>query len=521
MPSSSNNIWFDSTFTNGIDTDEYVRVDYYTTAPDGIGNFNMPSVVVYPIPEHRIINIDINTFIEDSYDYDSIVDLYNYIDIHTTVSGIVDCEISINLFDVLYGRGIDVINSYFVNNYQTLSFIDICGSATIGNRYSIANDIYTYNYIPTSNITNITIDNLYTNFTGSIGVSGIAIPSYYGVSDIHNYIFRSDGSVTNSIESMHVDSFFAGWVDYTFLSCIISSDCVSYMDYMRTYLTAIYGNVNCTESYVCCAVSGRSHVPSTVHSTVQSCIATQSQYQTITGRFTSNELYVSSCNVNASRLLLEVNLLSIKVSDVSLPVGSYIELGKYLYFEVTDDVYGVDSNSCFMVINDNIVSTTSEVITNGYRFLYNVNSNDFEEGSHSKVTMTGVSNSGVTIDRSVYLTFAYVVAFNNVKELPTAIDYGFENEVVVRVEVHNEASCPTYTSDSWVFKSSAMVNRSLSANINGRLYSMDFLPINAEIIPNSTAYLYNKSMTITVDAKDLLGNRMATYKIDYRIEDKP
>lgn len=520
MPSSSNNIWFDSTFTDSIDTGKYVRVDYYTNNPDGIGNFNIPSVVVCPGPEYQIVNLMADAFIEDSYDYDSLIDLYNYIDIHTTVSGVTDCEVSMNLLDVLYERGIDVVNSYFINNYQTLSFIDVCGSTTIGNRYSIANDIYIYSYAPVNNATDITIDSLYMNFTGSIA-SGIAIPSYYGINDVQSYMFRSDGSMTNSIESLDVDSFFAGWVDHTFLSSIIASDCVSLMDYMRTYLMTVYGNVNCMESNLCCSVSSRYHIPAAIHSTVQSCVATQSQCQTITGRFTSNESYVSSCDVSMSQLILEVNLLSIKISDVSLPVGSYAESGKCLYFEVTDDVYGVDSSGCFITINDVIVVVTSEVITDGYRFMYTINSSDFEEGSYSKVTMTGVSNSGVIIDRSVYLTFAYVVAFNNVKELPTAIDYGFENEVVVRVEVHNEASCPTYTSDSWVFKSSAMVNRSLSANINGRLYSMDFLPINAEIIPNSTAYLYNKSMTVTVDAKDLLGNRMATYKIDYRIEDKP
>ena len=521
MPTSTNTIWIDSTFDEHDVDNVVVKVECEMMRPEGIGNFSIPSNILFRARDNTFIDIQEKyttaTGVLDSY-YDVSI---GFLSVSNDSSYLIDNEVN-SYFSYLSSSGVsDVGNKYFNNNLPLSSYKHIKSDIINGNRYYKDSNT-TIEYISNSGIHLLyDLNNDYLNFTGSINASGIPIPLYDLSADLMFTYTVCNDELSNSIVNSDVDIFFAGWVDYTFVCGLCSSDeTVAYP--LDICVTTNNGINKFLSSDIYSVIDNRGIVGVDVYSSETDALIIDNHIDVLYGVVSPINVPIIVGNAIESHIKAEVALYSIRISDISLKPNEFIIGNNSIKFSITDDVYGVSIDDCTLYIDDVEFGIEYDVIDNGAVFSFDFNpDNFFNKESTLSFRIHAENNIGMMLDKTVYLTFGYVVEYKNSLDNRFIDGYGFSNKIAVRVDITDSSICNNKTTLGWEFESRPISNSSMSASINGRLYDADFSGLRAEIYPVSTAYFYNKDFDVVIKAKDLAGNVMDNLYINFRIEEKP
>jgi hypothetical protein len=211
----------------------------------------------------------------------------------------------------------------------------------------------------------------------------------------------------------------------------------------------------------------------------------------------------------------EVSLLSLKISDLSIVEGQYVNADGTLCVDITDDVYNVVAGGCYFTLGDTVVSGILTTIDGGYRLCYNPVDSFASILDTVVFTARAENSNGDILTKDFYLTSGYVVEYDNVGR-----DYGWGNKIIIRMAAENFASCPKTGVFAYEVETVAKESRDLFATIAG-WPAMPYKDLPVIINPHSTAFFYGKTFRVELRAKDYSGNEMVPFVFEFKIEDKP
>jgi hypothetical protein len=511
---SFNNIWVDASFLAGDTDEEDISVEYVIASPDNIGSRSIPTVYFNPnfatrgrdvsvgyttsasLPGTR--NLNVLFFSQGTSALStSLVDFgAEYFAEKTLTSGTND-------FDVQY-----------VTGYNTVSgSVNKRVSAIIGNLTTNYIDRYNYfRYYPSiSGVLNNEM--VYQNFTGSI------IDPYLSIS-YDNEVEYGFGTTSTGTTDKIVDISFAGWANFPHMfdvySCIEDLSIISTID-----VENIDGGIPIVDMDVYATTVSATILNLDTYSSDESNYYTFFDLDTISGSVDCMPSDVYSTVSGTYSCSIDIDLYPIKIGNFSLDIEAYTDATNSIYVDVTDDTCPVSVSGTYLMVDGQTVVTTMSGIIDGYRMFYDPINDYVDLEGPTIFTVHAENECGDSLEESIYLTFGYIVEFNNSDNL-YGIDYGFGNKVVVRVSVEDFASCPSTDTLAFEFESKNRYNTDLSASITGIEVVGDtgYDNLSASISPISTAYFYGKEFVVVVNAKDFAGNEMEPLVLTYRIEDK-
>lgn len=521
MPDHSNHTWLDASFAGAVSTDKDTTAQLRLVEDDIIGIYSMP--IIYNQEESTISIFDINI---------------NYFQEFNSQSGIENVSVGYNTSEYAKINGVAISLVEFNNDFTLSSgtlnkpIIYTTGYHTVSgslDKYAIftsgreRSDFQTvlsnFNHaVSNSGIEDWWVN--YTDFSGNLTTSGTPIPFYY-----EDYSFIAEyGSDLNDYyrgeRDNIVDISFAGWITFSLCGDIysviegfnsgykleaitISGGVIPhYMDVYSTIVSSIG-----VEHELYCALIEHAYL------NVES--------ETINGRIGYIETDVYSTAKKEIALTMNVDLLSLKISNFSLAPGEYTTSSGFISVDITDDECPVSTSGTYFVVDDNRLPVTFSGIEDGYRMFYDPIDDFISIEGVTIFTVHAENKCEKVLEQDFYLTSGYIVEYINRQELLDSIDYGFQQKIIVRVTAENYASCPQVSSLAWDFESKPQANVDLGASIVGRFHAWEYNEMPAEIYPHSTAYFYGKQFKVVVKAKDFAGNQMEPLVLNYRIEGKP
>jgi len=210
------------------------------------------------------------------------------------------------------------------------------------------------------------------------------------------------------------------------------------------------------------------------------------------------------------------------ITNFSLDVDEYTTASSTICVDLVDYYDQIDTVSgTYFIIDGVVVSGTFTIVTvsgttvsgSAYRMCYDA-PDDFGSllGPVSFVVRAENQNGNVS-ENEYFLTYGYGVFFDN--EENNYIDFGYDTQVVVRALLEDLASCPKESGTAYWFETmhdpyavSEVVyggNSGLSASIT------PYIPPDA--------YYPGKTMYLIVRAKDLSGNEMEPFVLEYTIKE--
>lgn len=223
---------------------------------------------------------------------------------------------------------------------------------------------------------------------------------------------------------------------------------------------------------------------------------------------------------NLQSYVYGVNL--VEIGNFFLDVEQFVTSSSEVYVDLVDYYHQIDTVSgTYFMVDGVVVSGTFTVITvsgstSAYRMAYDP-TDDFSslDGSTQfKVRAESVKGLASRAEKDYYLTYGYKVEFENMDR--KWMDFGYDNQIVVRMEVENLASCPKISADAYWFETKQQQYTDLGVSIKGTYID----GLSASIFPQSTTYFYGKTYRLVVNAKDFSGNEMEPFILVYTIEDK-
>lgn len=518
MADGTNNIWIDSSFYAPSDGERVVDIELFAGDATNIGNYSIPLV------------FQVNTTSDDSTD----VNLEFFLP--TAISGVVNIShyyyiptipIYISLFDVGFEyntgdtavSGTDNLDIIYTTGFNVVSgTLNKVVNMIAGKEYAEVEDTYVnfYNYASASGSLDYWAN--YTNFSGDYGTGGVPIPYYTSFIDYDVYYYQSSGPINSGTVNNIVDITFAGWIPYTFnadVICALSGTLWNF-DFEAT---AISGAVSPLNTDVYSTNQQVTDILIDVYSTAVQHKYFDSDVNVRDGRLTRFIGDVYSTTQNTTGLDFNVDLYSLKIDNFSLAVDEYASTSGTIYVDVLDDECPISVSGTYMFVGGQEVSLTFEAITDGYRLYYNPD-DDFAslEGPTDFLVHTE-NECGDWLEESFYLTIGIIVEYNNNEVVGN--DFGFNKEVLVRIEAEDMATCPSLSSLAWSFTSDVLYPKDLFACIVGTPAGTETRNLGGEIRPKSTAYFYGKEFEIMLTASDFAGNEMTPFALNYKIEDKP
>jgi len=238
--------------------------------------------------------------------------------------------------------------------------------------------------------------------------------------------------------------------------------------------------------------------------------------EVIQGRIGCQDYDAYCCTANIiSGFSFDVDLLSLKILNFSLIEEEYTAASGTICVDITDDIYNVVTSGTYFIINETVTSGVFTPIIDGYRMCYDPVDDFASMLGSTTFTVHAQNDNDDILERDYYLVSGYIVDYDNREQ-----NYGFNNQVVVRMSAENFASCPITMTDAYWFTTEQELPKDLSASIVGIPWSETNL--SANISPQTeTMYFYGKIITVEVRAKDLAGNEMVPYTFEFKIEDEP
>jgi hypothetical protein len=516
MPDGTNNIYLDSTFTS---VDEgYTAVDSsieFVDPAGNIGNYNIP--VIYQTTTSAIAVIDFDVeylanyitvsgtdnvlssfFRELSSDFGVVPSLVEY-SVDNVISGTLDKNIA-------YFTGYNVVSGTmdekvtFIAGEHYTSFKNYLVEHNCGSVISGSNDYWL----------------AYMNYSGHVDMEGLPISALDGQKDLtteYNISALNIGGL-----NPYVDVTFAGWVDFIFSTDIFAVD----MNVSSPYpfdVETISGGVLPNYLDVYSAELTTSGIEFDVYCSLMSMGIVDTDIELASGRIAYIRGEIYSTAINIPTISCDIDLYSLKITNFSLDIGEYTTASGYISVDVLDDVYGITTSGTYFKVDNEIVSVTFSGIENGYRMFYDPEDDFSSLNGPTIFTARAENNNGDVLEKDYYLTFGYLVEYENHPRI--GMNYDYNTKVTVRVTAENYASCPKLSSDGHRFITEQRKNVDLGASIVGMFHADDVSDLSAEIYPESTAYFYGKTFEVVIEAKDFAGNIMPNFILTYKIEDKP
>lgn len=515
MPDGTINIYLDSTFTSVDEGDKDVSTELEFILADNIGSYELP--VVYhtesdtvtaisktveffakDVPISGTDTVEMSFFRELETDSGAIVALTDY-DVGTTLSGEISNYIS------------------FFTGYNTVSgSISEKVSYIGGENFAL---FKTY-LVEVKNSTVISGTNhywtAYTNYSGHADGGGFPIPSLDGY---WHSTTEYETTISNMVKlSADVDITFAGWVNFPILSDIYSVDAGITDAYFLDVLT-ISGGVIPHYLDVYSSLLTVSGIDFDVYCSLMDMSSIDVDVELIKGRVGYIEHEIYSTAVGIPSISCDIDLFSLKITNFSLGIGEHTTASEYISVDVLDDVYGVSVSGTYLKVGDQTVPVTFSGIDNGYRIFYDPVDDFSTLNGPTVFTVHAENENDDILEELFYLTFGYIVEYDNKPRI--GVDFDYNTKVTVRVTAENYASCPKITADGHRFITEHRENVDLGATIVGIFHADDVSNLAAKIYPESTAYYYGKEFTVVINAKDFANNAMEPFVLRYRIEDMP
>ena len=523
MADDSIKIWIDSSFFDYDEGKVNTNVEIRPSKPDNIGAHNLPVVLrnisvqsdKYGVPVQYYQEL---TTISGYYNIPG--EYYSYIE--TTISGY-------DFVDAEYNSSSGLFNEFdtdIVSLYET-AYYSVSGTQSKVVNATVGVNMYGYNRTPVdveaslSVLSSLICWSNYTNYCGDHSViDGTPIATRSGVFDItseYGYLFDGFVSGTNWVP---IDVFFAAWIPTT-IDCDLYSVIEGYKFGYETEITVSGGGklphyldvISCDKSI--------DFLSNDIICALTDFYVVNTELSTISGTISHNTSEVFSCSEKNSHLTTDIDLYSIKITNFSIDVGEHELASGVIFVDLLDDVCPIDESKSYLLIDDTEVYVTFSGITDGYRMFYDPLDDFRSIQGPTTFTVHAENEWGDYLDAYFYLTYGYIVEYNNIENDPYSIDFDFDKKVAVRVTAENNASCPQSSTLAWDFSSRGKHNSDLQASIIGRFHSLETEELSAEIYPNSSAYFYGKTMRIVVEAKDFAGNKMEPFVLVYKIENKP
>ena len=521
MPDSTNNTWIDTTFIESTGKDKDIGSQLKLASADVIGMYSVPTV--YRQVETTIEDINVlNSFFQELNTMSGVanvatayrafeppkiegllISLAEFGSNYTITSGTLNKPV---IYTTGYNSISGTLDKYitFVGGREMLEFIAVSSSSQYVSPKLISKDWWVN----------------YTDFSGNLTSSGTPIPfNYENYSYITEYYNGADNVTSGSLNKV-VDISFAGWVDFSVYGDVYSS-LLRFIPGYKIEATTISGNVNVHYMDLFSTLLTTSGIECNVY-----CVLTDYSYipietEIIPGRIGYIETDIYSTIKQEKYLTMDIDLLSLKISNFSLGIGEYTTASGFISVDITDDECPVSTSGTYFMVDGIQASSTFSGINDGYRMFYNPEDDFSSLEGPTVFTVHAENECGKILEQDFYLTFGYIVEYINRPELSSNMDYGFGHKIAVRVVAENYASCPQTSSLAWEFESKPQFNNDLRASIVGRFHAWDYNDMLATIYPQSTAYFYGKEFRVVVKAKDFAGNQMEPLILAYRIEDKP
>ena len=522
MPDGTNNIYVDASFYAPSDGSDDVTAELTLAEADVIGAYN--------------ITVDFETTIAGTTSTSNIVEYFmaagyvsgtinRYIEIFvssTTTSGYEVCLVDYSVGDTISGTRNTYIDCFLAgqpfqagipavtSGYQFVYINYTAGQVFTG--YGDRN-IFTECWLwpPISGSDDVII-----NYTQPS-------PILAGINKIADVRFGSLTSMASGSISSDVDVTFAGWVNYPLDSDVFCG--IANVKPIDSELTVVSGAVNAYdfETHSGAVVSG------TLIYDLFCCLMDythmDSELTVIPGIVDKLDFDLWCGLFNREGFVFDVDLLSLKISNFQPAEDDYSYSKNGISVDITDDIYtvltasGITCSGTCLKVDGTPVLTTFSGITDGYRMFYNPLGGFGDlDGSTEFLVRAENSNNNV-LERSYYLTSGYLVDYENYDK----INYGYENEVIVRMSAENMATCPKFSAQAYWFVTEHLKNRDLGASIVGVELpeTSGERDLQATIYPQSTAYFYGKTFRVVLTCRDFLGNEMEPYEFEFKIEDPP
>lgn len=515
MPSDKNNIYLDSTFTSADVGYTAVDSSVEFVSKDNIGNYNVPTVYKTIASSIAGVDLDVEYFannitigVTDNilvsffggqvYNFGVVHSLVDY-SVAILVSGTCDNPIiyftGYNTVSGTVDEKVTYIAGEYYTNFKSYLVEYDCDSLISGSNY----------YWQT-----------YMNFSGHVDHEGLPIPALVVQESI---VTEYDTGIKNTgWLSSDIDISFAGWVDFPFLTDVFSVDmgisgtCLFDVQTISGSVTPVYFDVYSSQL----TVSG---IKNDIYCSLLDMAVLSVEVETTKGRvsYLTQEVYSTARGIPG--LICDIGLYPLKITNFSLDIDGYTMASNYISVDILDDKYGVSISGTYLKVEDQTVPVTFSGINDGYRMFYDP-INDFNTLNGPTVFIVHAENeNGDTLEEWFYLTFGYIVEYDNKPRIDIGFDYN--TKVTVRVTAENYASCPKTTADGHRFITEHRENVDLCASIVGMFHADDVSNLSAEIYPQSTAYFYGKTFEIEINAKDFANNVMEPVILRYKIEDRP
>ncbi|MHA2131881.1 MAG: hypothetical protein ACW99L_18080, partial [Promethearchaeota archaeon] len=182
--------------------------------------------------------------------------------------------------------------------------------------------------------------------------------------------------------------------------------------------------------------------------------------------------------------------MAISISNFNLDISEWMLVSDLVSFSVdaVDPTYTIDTSSSgsYFLHDGDQVTTTFSGITDGQRMFYTpssvVSSGTFTITAHVK------NSNNETKDETYYLLYGYNVLFDQV------VEWGPAKQVDVLIQATNLAFCPNTEGEGSYFRTIDLDSENLGAIVR----VIEPFDLNSTIYPQSTAFFYGKTYTITV-----------------------
>ncbi len=520
------NIYVDLTFSTTADSSEDIDTELTLAEADVIGAYNMP--VVYTTADYNPYTQSLNV---------------EYVTSSGTVSGTLETDVDFNISTLISGTNINLVD-YNIGSITSGTLNEevdcfLAGETGISGVPNTSPDTQNtiVDYIAGEEFTGLDINIIvdwrnWTSFSGSrdltteytyLGSTNVAVNKTADIS------FGSESTMLSGYKDAYVDVTFSGDVVYSpylfDLYCTLLDT-----KYIDSELTVISGAVNYYLTDIICGVSGTQNVDIDVYCCLTDYAIADYEVTVISGAIDKLNYEVYSCAQIAGYLSFDVDLLSLKISNFIPSADDYAYVNNGISVDITDDVYSVltsasgipCSGTCCLKVDNTAVPVTFSGITDGYRMYYTPTDGFSTLDGSTEFTVHAENSNGDILERNYYLTYGYLIEYDNTERVGVGYDYGAQ--VLVRMSAENLATCPKLFADAYYFTTERCKPVDLSASIVGLEFSEGYMypvDLGAQISPQSTAFFYGKTFRVILNAKDFAGNEMEPYEFEFKIEDTP
>ncbi len=261
---------------------------------------------------------------------------------------------------------------------------------------------------------------------------------------------------------------------------------------------------------VYCAIENNLSISGNVYCTKQNILSIINDIKDTTGNIINIQSDVYSSILTMSSITHDIRLNSLHIINFSLHFEDYSYLGDYLYVDILDFLFDIDTTGSYFELDGEILLTSFINITNGVRAKCVID-DKFISNKEILIKVIASNSIGDLFYENYYLLFGYSVELNN------SILFDYNKEVLVHSCASNLVECPNNECNSFVFTTIDYPSYNLNASISC-VVSED---LSAEIYPQSTAFFYGRSYRVIVsNIKDNSGNYLAPVVMEFTIEDE-